>query len=111
MRHDHKISHLKDFSDTKTLKVITHPTHQPVPQIIHQSASIWDFPQISQEHRVCELAVASYPQVRSCLPHSRFNIHVCCRCLAARPIELDHARSPGTLQIVLGLHHHRGQSD
>jgi hypothetical protein len=55
--------------------------------------------------------VASSLQVRSCLRRSRFNIPVCCRCLAARPIELDHARSPGTSRIVLGLRHHHGQSD
>jgi hypothetical protein len=84
-----------------------HQTHQPVPQIVHQSAPIWDFPQISQNSAVSELTVASSLQVGSCLPHSRFNIPMCYRCLAARPIELDHARSPGTSRIILGLRRHR----
>jgi hypothetical protein len=69
------------------------------------------FPQFSQNSTVSELIVASSLQVRSYLPHSRFNIPMCCRCVAAWPIELDHARSPGTSRIVLGLRHHRGQSD
>jgi hypothetical protein len=31
--------------------VVKHPTHPPVPPIIHQRAPIWDFPQIGPEHR------------------------------------------------------------
>jgi hypothetical protein len=80
-----------------------------VPQIVHQSAQILKFPQISQNSAVSELTVASSLQVRSCLPFSRFNILVCYRCLAARPIELDHARSPGTPRIALGVRHPREQ--
>jgi hypothetical protein len=33
-------------------KVVKQPIHQLVPRIIHQRTSIWDFPQINQEHRV-----------------------------------------------------------
>jgi hypothetical protein len=81
-----------------------------VPQIVHQNAPILKFPQISQNFVVSELTMASSLQVRSCLPYSRFSIPVCCRCLAAQPIELDHTRSPGTPRIVLGLRHHHEQS-
>jgi hypothetical protein len=83
--------------------------HQPVPQIVHKSAQILKFPQISQNSVVSELTVASSIQVHSCLPFSRFNILVCYRCLAARLIKLDHARSPRTPWIALGVRHPREQ--
>jgi hypothetical protein len=69
------------------------------------------FPQIGQEHRVCELVAVSVPQVRSCSPRSCSSILVCSWSLSAKPIALNRSRSTGTLWIVPGLRGHRGQSN
>jgi hypothetical protein len=90
-------------------KVVKQPIHQLVPQIVHQSSPVWDFPQISPEHRANwprrgQRATGPFMSLLSC-----FSTLMCPWCSSTWPIKLEPIRSPETLWIVPGLRDHREQ--
>jgi hypothetical protein len=74
------------------------------PQFLSSSNSVL---RATVSHRAVDHRI----QVRSRPSHPRFRTLARLGCLSAHPIELDHAKSPGTPQVVLGFRCCRGQRD
>jgi hypothetical protein len=90
--------------------VITKPTHQLLPQIVHQRPRISYFPQYCFYHRRDTLTAASLFQVNSSSPIVCSSILKFSSSSSTPLIELDHRGSPGTRCSFDCPRCHRGQN-